>query len=1122
MLTEEQQRIVYALDKHVLVAAGAGSGKTRVLVERYVQTLLHNIDKLTPSNIVAVTYTKRAASEMRNRIKGRLDELIAEAGNLHIKERLYSFRLQIDSVLIGTIHSLCDSILRTFPEEAKVDPAFEVLDTLDSLELIRESVEQALLELSDSNKQIQQLLSQYDIGNVIGWIKKAIGRRAEFTNACKNLPGLSEKDMRSYATKLLSSVQELCCAKAFKNNQINSYLDYVAGFEHKEVRNEKLGVALATVLAVHKRLQGATSVAEKFACLKELSQLKFSGGRRSGEEAELESQVKELCAFACGLVENIPEQLNSLDEESFALIPALITSYERALEIYKEKKQKLKALDYHDQIEAACELLKDPHSRARQHFNGHLAAVLVDEFQDTNSLQSEIIGYLAGPRARVLLIGDEKQSIYKFQGADLSVFASWTSTFSSKDKEFPFNWEGDRILETLSLSFRAHPTLTSFINNVFHQVLNGHGLMSKYHAQYRELVAAREGEIEARTHLVHYMPDQRGAQGTISDEGEAVATWIAEMVETKRPVADESGSSRPAQYGDFAVLLPQHSSFQQFEEAFTLFSLPYASMGGKSFLSTQEVFDMENLLAFVSAPLNDQALFGILRSPFFGLSDDVLQLLFNHKQQSKQASLWRALLSFTEQGDLQDERLNRAVAILKALLNMAQRASLSQLLRKAIELTSYDITILSLPSGKRRSRNVWKFVSMAEEQESLTVLQFLQRLETARIAGAEERAAPLDAGNSIKLMTIHQAKGLEFPIVVLPCMDTPVNPSFGGSDAKLLFHPEYGIAFNTGQGKEKSAYFQVCKHIQDELEAAEKRRLFYVAASRAKDHLGIFLQDKLIEQDCFQRWLREALTSHEVPLPDTPPQQQELRGAFGVAPYIARFHTNAEETKISAVALVDDISTGETPRGDLLLSKVSASINKNLLEPIPHPDGAVPEPPDSWLRVTSHSPDYINHELILGTYFHNVMEYFAATKTKPDTKTLETLARSLNGRATDVDLQAALVRQVEKLLPIFYDSELYSMMMNAQKLLFERAYIPFKDEGGSSSKRPDLLLQDTDGNWRIVDYKTDAVKPDTLKQEISRHRQQILTYVNDIKTICNIDAPGYLYFAQSGGLQGVT
>jgi ATP-dependent helicase/nuclease subunit A len=1114
MLTDEQKRVVFALDKHVLVAAGAGSGKTRVLVERYVQTLLHNLE-LSPSNIVAVTYTKRAASEMRNRIKARLDELIASTADPHTKERLLSFRLQIDSALIGTIHSLCDSILRTFPEEANVDPAFEVLETLDSQELIRESIEQALLELSDSDLGVQQLLSQYDIGSVIGWIKKTMGRRAEFEAAYKSLPGLSAQDLRSYGENLLRSVQDMCCEKVLKHNKLNSYLDFASGFDPSAVRNEKLGIALNTVLAVRKRLSIATSPAEQFACLKEIAQLKFSGGRRSGDEKVLEDQLRELCIWINELVAEIPEQLNELDEESFALTPALIASHERALEIYKGKKQKLKALDYHDQIEEAYGLLKDPNSRARQHFNEHLVAVLVDEFQDTNSLQSEIIGFLAGPRARVLLIGDEKQSIYKFQGADLSVFASWTNSFAQDGEKFPFNWEGERLLETLSLSFRGHPGLTVFINNVFQRVLNGQGLMRKYHAGYRELVAAREGNVEARTHLVHFYSDPTGAQSAISGEGEAVATWIKDMVQAGTPIMDESGSLHQAEYGDFAVLLPQHSSFLQFEEAFSFFGLPYASMGGKSFLSTQEVFDLENLLAFISGPLNDQALFGILRSPFFGVSDDVLQILFNSRQKSE--SLWKTLTCATS--DLVDEKLKRATEILNVLLQAAQRISLPDLLRKAIELTGYDVTILSLPSGKRRSRNVWKFISMAEEQESLTVSQFLHRLDTARTAGVEERAAPLDAGNSIKLMTIHQAKGLEFPIVVLPCMDTAVNPSFGGTDSKLIFHPEYGIAFNTGEGKEKSAYFQVCKFFQDELEAAEKRRLFYVAASRARDHLGIFLQDRYMEGDCFQRWLSDALTSHELPLPGTPPVQQELHGAFGVAPYFTRFHTPPSDNQ-SEKNLVPNTKTER----EQLVQKLRTDIkgNHELLKQIPHEQDKIQPAQEYWLRITSPSPDYVNHELVLGSYFHSVMEYFAASKRKPDTNVLKSLARYLNGRATDKNLQDALVHEVEKLLPIFYESELYSIMVNAQKLLFERAYIPFREiDNGYSSKRPDLLLQDADGNWCIVDYKTDVVSADTLKRELARHKDQILMYVDDIKAISNIDAPGYIYFARNGQLQPI-
>ena len=252
-----------------------------------------------------------------------------------------------------------------------------------------------------------------------------------------------------------------------------------------------------------------------------------------------------------------------------------------------------------------------------------MVEILVDEFQDTNRTQSQLLNLLAGTDATIFMIGDDKQSIYKFQGADVSIFNECKASVSAQDTG---------ALLSLSRSFRSHPQVVNFVNWLFSELMRGND--NAFSASFEALDAARGAdEIDReRVEVIVYSASEadsfRGRQeNSRRTEAANVADWILDKVASAVPVEEKSGKKRPIRFGDFAILVQRNKDFAWLEDAFIKANIPYVMLGGRGFLDRQEIYDMENFLSFLSSPADDHALFGILRSPIYAISDYLLHAI---------------------------------------------------------------------------------------------------------------------------------------------------------------------------------------------------------------------------------------------------------------------------------------------------------------------------------------------------------------------------------------------------------------------------------------------------------------------------------------------------------------
>ncbi|MBX9690737.1 MAG: UvrD-helicase domain-containing protein, partial [Cyanobacteria bacterium] len=817
-LTDQQQEAVFSVDKNVLVSAGAGSGKTHVLVERYIE-ILRNDPELSTDNLIAVTFTRKAAGEMRSRLKRRFKELVSQGEN---SERWQSCLFEIDSARIGTIHSLCEAILRAFPAESKVDPNFEIIDEVSQAELIDESIEQAFREIVMAASPELELLELLNIDDIRRWLRQILKSSSQFIESANRLFGLDDAQLLTRLNETRSLVQARLMRDLISQPRWRSALSALdqLSFNGKLEEQRIEIVAAARLVETIDQSTSGTIIGWPGPVRECSSELPVSQDRllidseqatdssleldavaglwlnletissanlRIGGNSDVAKEIKNAMRTMRELVQDVagktplPAVISTSDLAQLEPERLLHSLFLRTKALFQDKKREDHKLDYDDLIHLAYESLSHPGSISRQYFQDRVRAILVDEFQDTNKLQSALVSLFASQRTRLFLIGDDKQSIYKFQGADVSNFNEWKEFIEGRKDEIYglVSPAEERLSTSLNRSFRSHPQVVDFINLVFSNLMEDSTEDASYRASFQSLEPQRKpaahtdpnqdatgsvesiaiidmpaeqaslpndpavaaSEVPARvlpeiteksarkgaarksvreTSVVQLSlfasfanlqdeesgpvfdcapePSDRSLEvvpvlanafsvvqndksaslaASVSESGEpnevqpfrvtevadetassdeatqlfepvqivvtandeespsgdadklhearCVAQWIAEMVRGSAPIFNSDGTrSRSITYGDCAVLVPKNSDFEDLELALAELNIPFITFAGRGFLHRQEILDLENLLYFLGNSADNHALFGVLRSPLFAVSDDIL------------------------------------------------------------------------------------------------------------------------------------------------------------------------------------------------------------------------------------------------------------------------------------------------------------------------------------------------------------------------------------------------------------------------------------------------------------------------------------------------------------------
>jgi len=1003
--SESQLPAVTARGQDVVVTAGAGTGKTRTLVARYLSLLSDGVDL---RSIIAITFTKKAAREMRNRIREQIRLfLLDEGAEASDQERWAELYGQLDSARIQTIDSLCREILRQHPVEAGIDPETSVLEQAQD-HLIRRKVGRAALSRAASDPTLSRLFTDGGPEWLSDFLEKLLRDREAGAMADINRSGGPGVEARTRLTGLMAELND----------------DQLAKISDKSFQ-------------------------------KKLS--------------------------------------STLDQLAIEIEPAILKIAARALDDYRAEKAKSARLNFIDLEQKAVRLLMESDD-VRAAWQEQTSAVLVDEFQDTDDLQRKLVRLLAGDEGKLFIVGDAKQSIYGFRGADVTVF----------NQEKKRIIEGGGLSVDLNISYRAHHQMVETLNDILRPIMSdrpvNHG---PWWEDFEPIKAHRKNHrpgVEEPWLEIH-LPVGTKKAGAAKTEAAVIAARLIDIVEN---------SGGELNYHDVAVLCRTVSAFEPFEDAFEAAGVPFTTLVGVGFYQRPELRDVLNGLQAINDPSDDVALYGLLRSPAVGFDDVELSRL-SRRRLEEGTSLWMQL------GLDRSPRAASAASIIGELHTLSGRSPASTILKRFLDDSNYQAGLLS--AGLRRSaRNVDKLLSDVRHSGIVSLDEFLRYVRDFSDSPEREGEAKVPVGNAVRLMTIHAAKGLEFPVVVLgdafratPNRDEPYLLHNGSVLVPRLLgeteDDEGKLAVRTGQS------YQVAKLIKGDRDEAERRRLVYVAATRAEEKLLISGVITYTKKGAIKKgvpWfdsLKKALGLSGTTVPDEPVAGDITTALLSIGSSSVSLSLYGKNFRPAT------IPAATADNGERAISWDPRLIDPVEIESVPEtlpPPTVSDEMGDVHAAQTAAPPDdesglSTEQRRALGAMAGTLIHRAIAEWRLEDDGLNEWLeSRALSEGATREEVRA-IVRRSSRLLHRFRSHGLYDQMARAQRRMHEVPYsIP--TPAGSDSRLIDALFKDGE-LWTIVEFKSDYfpmnLTPDH-EDRLERYRNQLRAYGEALQAIMNV------------------
>jgi ATP-dependent helicase/nuclease subunit A len=883
-LTPSQRQAV-AVRGNVLVMAGAGTGKTKTLVERCLDCLERDGAQL--DELLIVTFTEAAAAEMRERLRKKLEEYAAtQSDSQRWQEEIARFEL----AHIGTLHSFCLKIVREHFYELGLDPRLAILDEGAARQLAGETLDEQFTAHYEGKERFSpgvQELIQIHGGGRDETIRQLILRLHNYSQARPNASEwLKQQREKFSATEPADWQNWLLTAIAEWRDE------WMPVLEGLKKENEK-AAELAGVLS---RLPKEFSRADAAEMLEQIisadGKKNFPKGKFTNLRKPLEKFFDE-AAFLLSLA-TVKDGADPLAED-WSWVRGQMETLLRLAEEFAGKftTAKLAAggLDFHDLEQFALKLLWDfsassPTATAKS-WRGKLKFIFVDEYQDINAAQDKIIAALSreGTAANRFLVGDVKQSIYRFRLADPQIFRDYAQSWRGK--------AGETIW--LSENFRSHEGLLDFVNSVCRLVMRAEigGVVYDADAELKPASKdARPTKMEPQAELLvrfktgrnESCEDDGGELAELDDtqrEARLVAWRLKQLVADQHEIFDEEEKVfRPVEWRDMAILLrsPRGKS-EIFAQEFGRAEIPLAvSRGG--FYQSAEILDLLSLLQLLDNPLQDVPCIAVLRSPLVGLSLDGLAEI---RLAAKGKHFWTALVR-SQQPEVrsQNEGAQKVAKFLERFSRwrkLAKQVSLSQCLEEILAETLYADWLLAQPRGVQRAANVASFHRLAQTFDQFQrqgLFRFLKFIEAQQAAEAEPEVPAIATENAVRLMSIHQSKGLEFPVVVLADLAKQFNEQ--DLRGEIIIDEKFGLCPkvkppHTGRRCPSLPHWLAQRRQRRELRG-EELRLLYVALTRARDNL--ILTASVTGKNWEEKWTRS--------LPVTP---EKIANAKSFADWLA-------------------------------------------------------------------------------------------------------------------------------------------------------------------------------------------------------------------------------------------
>jgi ATP-dependent helicase/nuclease subunit A len=1119
--TKQQDDAINNHQSNLIVVAGAGSGKTRVLVERYL-TLLEKNPTWSINALVAITFTREAALEMRNRVRQDLEERAQKAEN----RTLWANHLaQMDSARITTIHGLCADILRANAAEAGIDPRFEVLEPVESINLLSDVIDIVLQDLAnDDADDSAALFTEYDMSAIRDVLSNADILSMPIGDPPSNAQTLFQQWQAEWEHNVLTAVDALRTDEQF--HELSQWQPQGGTIPIED----KLGAIFVEIddllpILYDSDANQAVLVIQQ---ILDAINLRYGSQKNWGSKEvvnEAKDVLREIRAYLEQLLEQIGTKPAALDQRAAQLTIWWYHLVLRVRQAYQAAKAENSYLDFNDLESLTANLLHTKPSVSKRYRGAEFKRLLVDEFQDTNQDQWQIVQSLTDLDNDVALfvVGDLKQSIYGFRGADVSVFNNVRRVISALP-------HGEKL--SLSRSFRSHPGLINSFNKLFEQILthNPASPVAKYEIEFDEAMDAHRDALsdEAKQHYgsiellllnTSNLPEDESINSQERRMWEAyeIAQRLKQLKQQGAPILDKKTDQyRGFEYGDAAILFQSTSHITLYETVLKSQDIPFVTIAGRGYYNRQEVWDVLNLLKSLHNPADNLSLAAALRSPMFAFSDDMLlalRLLLKENDDRQPLNLWDALdaTSIPTLNTDQFALVKRARAILYDLHHIAGRVTISELLRKALAKTGYLAVLTGLPNGARLRRNVEKLLDIAQSSGKVALGSFSAYLSDLSAREVREGEAMLETQGVMRLMTVHASKGLEFPIVILA--DASWN---GGNNRKppLMYDVENQrlacTVWNPEDRKQVGSYpYQYATILEDYKVAAEKKRLLYVAATRARDSL--IISGELRERKSgwgSYGWLGDILdplevTAHEGEAHDGYEYPYAADGNIRLwlpafdREILRRIQGGEDYHEWQPLKIKQAVDEPERLKVfDATDTQMLGHIAATQLEDL----GSYYTTSDDYYRqnvmrqVFDDTPAQIRDAIRLraprvrsrqiGEVVHEALQYWRFPENTPN---LDQVLRSYawQQNITDPDDVTQVVKRAHSILSNFQTSNLYHRIQSVRNNPDLRVYseMPFvyKTQKRIIHGVIDLLFQDEDGAWWIVDYKTSVLRLDGKK-----------------------------------------
>ena len=1165
-LTEEQRAAVENRGGGLLVSAAAGSGKTRVLVERLLHRVTaegRNIDEF-----LVITYTRAAAEELRSRIAQELSRRLAQSpGDRHLRRQ----QTLVYKAQISTIHAFCTVLLRECGHLLDLESDFRLCDEGEAQVLMDRALGEVLdrrYETLSPGDDFTFLVDTMSAGRDDSRLVQIVRDIDQKIQSHPHPGAWLDEQERAFA---LNGVED--AGQTPWGALLLRHARQQAGYCRGQLARalELCGLDPALSRAYAPSLSSTLQDLEDFLAVPEgnwdeaarRAQISFPrlGAARNCADPGTQERVKairERCKKRlAGVAELLEGSSAQLLGDMRAVYPAvralfaLVRDFEGA---YAAEKNRRGLVDFSDLEHMAVKLLVgedgEPTPLARQ-WSGRFTEIMVDEYQDTNEVQNAIFDALSREGKNLFLVGDVKQSIYRFRLADPTIFLEKYRRFQPYLQAKA--GEERRIL--LSRNFRSRPQVLEGANYLFRSLMSEELGEMDYTDQEALYPGGRFPEAEGQEAELDLLdlsrPDGEEEQGEKADknllEARFVARRIRAMLEEGQPVTGEGGELRPVRAEDVVILLRSPGSvLHHYAQALGEWGLPWQAEGAEDFFASTEVNVALSLLQIVDNPRQDVALISVLRSPVYGFSGDRLAQL----RAGAQGDFYSAVEEAARRGETDCAAFLEELSALR--FGAGDRSS-HQLIWHIYDVTNLLGLFGAMPDGESRQAHLLTLYELArsfEESGHRGLFGFLSHLERLRASGNRlsipQAAGP---GGGVRILSIHRSKGLEFPVVFL----CGLARRFNREDAQkpMLFHPKLGIG-PKGLDQERMLEYPtlarraVARQLDREM-MAEELRLLYVAVTRAKDKLvmtctltGGMAELKKLEEDsacpvepqalsaCLSvgQWiLLAALARPEGEVFRTTPPRRDPKIPLGPA-WVIRME------KVEGLEPPDAQEAQEKSRppeewGDLsrvlswtyphlALAQIPSKLTATQLKGRPL-DEEVAEGAGDRKRL---SPPVFSHPqweagpltpAQRGTALHlalQCMDFGRADSRQSlqeeiDRLVDEQLLTPQQGEAIEVDRLAA-----------FFNSPLGREIRGAQRLRREFKFsllVPAADYDPQGEPGEEILLQgvvdlwfETEDGITVVDFKTDRIGPDKMAARAEEYRPQLAAYSRALAQITGV------------------